>query len=65
MPCSPPLSEFRRDTISLSRPHFPILLLRGGENAVEERHVAAQKYLRALQNRTADKTICLLDLARE
>jgi hypothetical protein len=40
-------------------------LLPGGENAVEERHVAAQKYLRALQSRTGDKTICLPDSAKE
>jgi hypothetical protein len=39
--------------------------LPGGENAVEEHHVAAQKYLRALQTRTADKTICLPDSATE
>src|SRR5437764_786905 len=31
----------------------------GGENAIEERQVGAQKYPRALQSRTGDKTICL------
>jgi hypothetical protein len=40
-------------------------LLPGGENAVEERHVGAQKYPRAPQSRTGDKTICLPDSAKE
>jgi len=40
-------------------------LLPGGENAVEERHVGAQKYPRALQSCTGDKTICLPDSAKE
>jgi len=40
-------------------------LLPGGEKAVEERHTAAQKYLRTLQSRIVDKTICLPDSATE
>src|SRR5947207_8820412 len=33
--------------------------LPGGGNAIEEQQVAAQKYPKALQSRTGDKTICL------
>src|SRR5438046_1507259 len=31
----------------------------GGGNAIEEQQVAAQKYPKALQSRTGDKTICV------
>jgi len=34
-------------------------LFPGGENALEERHVAAQKYPSARQSHAGDKTICL------
>jgi len=34
-------------------------------SVVEERHVAAQKYPKALQSRTADKMICLPNSATE
>jgi hypothetical protein len=44
---------------------MPVRLAPGGENAVEEREVAAQKYPRALQSRTDDKTICLPSSATE
>jgi len=58
------MSENERFSNKL-RAIWAFTLLPGGENAVEERHVAVQKYPKALQSRTGDKTICLPNSATE